>query len=285
MVFLIPTLLFLGLTSLYPLGYSLVKSLGTWDLRFSPDWSYSGLSNYTQAVQDSSFVHSLAISMLFALITVSVEAIAGMAIALLVTRESSSATLMRPIRSLLLIPMVMAPIVVGVLWRMMFNTDYGLVNYWLSLVHVPPINWLAEPSASYVAILITDIWEWTPFIVLAFIAAIMALPKDLQEAASVDGAGVWQVFWRVNLPLLRPVIVIVVLLRFLDAFKVVDTVYVMTQGGPGDATQLISYWIYQEGLSYFDIGYASAASWILLILVFLLSFFLIRSRLQQLVRR
>jgi multiple sugar transport system permease protein len=277
--------IFLCITSLYPLGYSLVKSLGQWDLRYSPDWSFTGLSNYTQLFQDSDFLHSLGISVLFALITVGMEAVLGMALALLVTRDSSRTVLMRPARALLLIPMVMAPIIVGVLWRMLFNTDYGLVNYFLSLIHVPPTNWLAYPGSAYIAILITDIWEWMPFVVLAFTSAIVALPSELHEAAAVDGAGAWIIFWRINLPLLRPVIIIVVLLRFLDAFKVVDTVYVMTQGGPGNATELISYWIYQQGLNYFDIGYASAASWILLILVFLLSFFLIRSRLLQLVRK
>ena len=284
-LFVLPAVGFLCLTSLYPLAYSLVISLGTWDLRYSPLWTFSGLANYGQLLQDPYFLFSLAISVVFAVVTVAVETVLGMAIALLVTRQGSRGLLIRPARALLLIPMVMAPIVVGVLWRMLFNTDYGLVNYVLSFFGIHPINWLAQPTSAYAAIIITDIWEWTPFIVLAFTSAIMTLPQELQEAARVDGATAWQIFWRVNLPVLMPVVIIVVLLRFLDAFKVVDTVYAMTQGGPGNATQLMSFWIYQQGLSYFDIGYAAAASWVFLVLVFLLSFFLIRKRLQQLVRQ
>jgi multiple sugar transport system permease protein len=208
---------------------------------------------------------------------VGVETVLGMAIALLVTRETRQG---RVVRSLLLIPMVMTPVVVGVLWRMLFNPDFGLFNYVLSLFGADPTRllWLGDPRLALWAVMITDIWEWTPFVVLCFVAGLTSLPVDTYKAARVDGASAWQIFWHISLPLLKPVILVTVLLRFLDAFKVVDTIYVMTYGGPGDATKLLSFFIYETGLKYFNIGYASTISWIFIIFMFILTFYLIRER-------
>ena len=276
-LFLLPAILFLVFTSLYPLIYALILTFYRWDLKISPNKSFIGLDNYVQAFRDNEFHNSLWVTLIFVVVTVGIELVLGMAIALLVTRETRYG---RVVRSLLLIPMVMTPVVVGILWRMLFNPDFGLFNYILSLFGADPTKllWLGNPHLALWAVMITDIWEWTPFVVLCFIAGLTSLPVDTYKAARVDGASSWQIFWHVSLPLLKPVILVTALLRFLDAFKVVDTVYVMTYGGPGNSTKLLSFFIYETGLKYFNIGYASTVSWIFIILMFILTFYLIRER-------
>ncbi len=276
-LFLLPAVAFLVFTSLYPLVYALILTLFRWDLKISPIKKFIGLDNYTHAAQDIEFHNSIIVTLTFVIVTVLVETVLGMAIALLVTREVRGA---RVVRSLLLIPMVMTPVVVGVLWRMLFNPDFGLFNYLLSLFGADPTKllWLGSPDLALWAVMITDIWEWTPFVVLCFVAGLTSLPVDLTKAARVDGASGWQTFWGVTLPLMKPVILVVVLLRFLDAFKVVDTIYVMTYGGPGNATKLLSFFIYETGLKYFNIGYASTVSWIFIALMFILTYYFIRER-------
>lgn len=276
-LFLLPAVAFLAFTSLYPLGISLYLTFFRWDLKISPIRTFIGLDNYTRAFQDAQFLNSLQVTLIFVFVTVAVELVLGMAIALLVTREARGG---RVVRSLLLIPMVMTPVVVGVLWRMLYNPDFGLINYLLSQLGADPdkLVWLGDPSLALIAVMITDIWEWTPFVVLVFIAGLTALPVDVIRAARIDGASPWQIFWRLTLPMMRPVILVTVLLRFLDAFKVVDTVFVMTSGGPGDTTKLLSFFIYETGLRYFNISYAATVSWLFIVLMFVLTAGLIWAR-------
>lgn len=276
-LFLLPAVAFLAFTSLYPLGISLYLTFFRWDLKISPQRTFIGLDNYRRAFQDHQFLKSLEVTLVFVFVTVAVELVLGMAIALLVTREARGG---RVVRSLLLIPMVMTPVVVGVLWRMLYNPDFGLINYLLSRLGADPdkLIWLGDPSLALIAVMITDIWEWTPFVVLVFIAGLTSLPVDIMRAARIDGASPWQIFWRLTLPMMRPVILVTVLLRFLDAFKVVDTVFVMTSGGPGDATKLLSFFIYETGLRYFNISYAATISWLFIVLMFMLTAGLIWAR-------
>ncbi len=276
-LFLLPAVAFLVFTSLYPLIYALVLTVYRWDLKISPEKKFIGLDNFTHAAKDVEFHNSLWVTLTFVVVTVLIEIVLGMAIALLVTREMRG---VRVVRSLLLIPMVMTPVVVGILWRMLFNPDFGLFNYILSLFGADPkkLLWLGDPDLALWAVMITDIWEWTPFVTLCFVAGLTSLPVDLQKAARVDGASAWQTFWRVSLPMMKSVILVVGLLRFLDAFKVVDTIYVMTYGGPGNSTKLLSFFIYETGLKYFNIGYASTISWIFIALMFIITYYFIRER-------
>ena len=277
LLFLLPTIAFLSFTSLYPLGYSLYLTLFRWDLKISPDRSYIGLDNYSRALDDTQFHESLEVTLLFVIVTVFIELVLGMAIALLVAREVRGG---RIVRSLLLIPMVMTPVVVGVLWRMLYNPDFGLFNYILSQFGANPeeLLWLGDPDLALWALMITDIWEWTPFVVLVFVAGLTSLPLNTIKAARIDGASSWQIFWHITFPLMRPVILVTFLLRFIDAFKVVDTVFVMTSGGPGSSTKLLSFFIYETGLRFFNISYSATISWIFILLMFILTGSLIWAR-------
>lgn len=274
-LFIIPTVGFLFFTSLYPLIYALVLSFFKWDLAISKEMKFIGFQNYICAFKDKYFLYSLFITIIFVIITVTIQVTIGLIVAFLLSREGKR---LRIARSLVMIPMVMTPVVVGILWRMLFNPDFGLINYLFTVLGLASQQWLGDPKIALISVMITDIWEWTPFVILCFVAGITALPSDSYEAAKIDGANNYQLLRHVTLPLLKPVIIVTILLRVLDSFKVVDTVYVMTYGGPGNSTKLMSFFIYEKGLKYFQIGYASAISWIFIIFMFFLTFYLIRQR-------
>jgi multiple sugar transport system permease protein len=275
LLLLAPAVVFLGLTSLYPLAYTFRLSFFEWFLNrpnMEPGWV--GMGNYTGVVADGVFRTSAINTALFGFGTVAVELILGLALALAVAREGTG---MRIVRSILLIPMIMTPVVVGVLWRILF-ADRGLVNYLLDAVGLGAILWFVEPRWAFAAVMIVDIWQWTPFVLIVLTAAITALPADPYKAAQIDGASRWQTFRYITLPMIWPVILITALLRFMDAIKVFDTIYVLTGGGPGYSTEMLSSFIYKQGLRYFNIGTAAAASWLFLAAVVVLSIAIIRAR-------
>lgn len=274
-LFLLPTIGILFFTSLYPLGYAFVLSFFNLDYTKSKEMSFIGFQNYIMAFKDKAFLYSLSITIIFVIITVAIQFILGLAIALLLAREGKR---LRIARSIILIPMVMTPVVVGVLWRMLYNPDYGLINYFLSLLHIPIQNWLGDPNIALISVMITDIWEWTPFVVLCFIAALTSLPREAYEAAMIDGANTFQILRYVTLPLIKAAIIVTLLMRAIDGFKIIDSLFVMTYGGPGDRTKLLSLFIYERGMKYFQIGYASAISWLFMIFMFIITFYLIRQR-------
>jgi multiple sugar transport system permease protein len=275
LLLLAPAVLFLGLTSLYPLAYTLRLSFFEWFLNrpnMEPTWV--GTDNYTNVLSDNVFQTSATNTALFGVGTVLVELVLGLVLALAVAQEGKG---MRVVRSILLIPMIMTPVVVGVLWRILLS-DEGLVNYLLDSIGIGPVLWFVEPRWAFIAVMMVEIWEWTPFVLIVLTAAITALPSDPYRAAQIDGASRWQTFRYITLPMLWPVILVVALLRFMDAIKVFDIIYVLTSGGPGYATEMLSSFIYKQGLRYFDIGTASAASWLFLGAVVLLSIAIIRAR-------
>jgi multiple sugar transport system permease protein len=213
----------------------------------------TGFDNYTELVNDPSFVNSVQVSFTFVFVAVLLEFCLGIALALLVT-----------LRTALMVPIMMTPVVVGVLWRTLFNSSYGVINYLLSLVHVPPQLWLGSPSQALPAVIVVEIWQGLPVVTFIVAAGIQALPLDIFEQARIDGASSWQIFRSVTLPLLRPVLLVVLLLRIMDAFKTFDIIYTLTQGGPGEATNVLSMLIYKVGLQFFQIGQAAAMSWVFL---------------------
>ena len=275
LLLLAPAVLFLGLTSLYPLAYTLLLSFLEWLLnRPNMDPTLVGMENYSNVLSDNVFQTSATNTAIFGVGTVLVELVLGLVLALAVAQEGRG---LRVVRSILLIPMIMTPVVVGVLWRILLS-DGGLVNYLLEITGFGPILWFVEPRWAFIAVMMVEIWEWTPFVLIVLTAAITALPSDPYRAAEIDGASRWQTFRYITLPMLWPVILVIALLRFMEAIKVFDIIYVLTSGGPGYATEMLSSFIYKQGLRYFDIGTASAASWLFLGAVVLLSIAIIRAR-------
>jgi multiple sugar transport system permease protein len=275
LLFLAPATLFLALTSLYPLLRTLWLSFHEWFMnrpKTSPQWV--GLGMYRETLSDSVFRASAVHTVIFAFGTVVIELILGLALALALTQGRGW---VKVARSILLIPMIMTPVVVGVLWRILFF-DKGLVNYLLEKVGLNPILWFVDPTWAFAGVMLVDIWQWTPFVLIVMTAAIASLPSEPYRAAQVDGASRWQIFRFITLPMLWPVIVVTGLLRFMDATKVFDTIYVLTSGGPGYSTEMLSSYIYKQGLRYFNMGGAAAASWLFLLSVIAVSLVMIRVR-------
>ena len=256
-----PAFLIMVAIFIYPLAYSFVMSFYRWDLSGSAP--FVGLRNYTDELTGRHFQQAFRNQMIFSFVTIGVELVAGMAIAVLVNTKMKG---LRLARTLLLIPPMIAPAVVGLNFRWLFNTQFGLVDALLRMVGLPDAPWLTDPSWALASIIIADVWQNTPLMVLLFLAGLQSVPQEPLEAASVDGASSWDTFWLIVLPLLRPVIMIALMLRIIDTFRGFDIVWLMTQGGPGGATNLLTVYSYLLAFQGVDFGHASAVSYIALAL-------------------
>jgi multiple sugar transport system permease protein len=248
-----PTAVFALAMTVLPLGYSVLTSFQQFRLGKPP--LFVGLQNYRSLMQDSNFRSSLATTVIYTIAATGVEFVLGMALALLLKEEFRFQGF---IRSSLIVPMVIAPVVVGIIWRLLYNSDIGLFRFG---------SVLSSTTWALPALILVDIWEWTPFMFLILLAGIQSLPQEPFEAARVDGANPWNVFVHLTLPMLRPVIVVAILIRALDAFTVFDQVFVLTQGGPGTATEVATLMIYKTAFRFSQYGYGAAMALSLLVLV------------------
>jgi multiple sugar transport system permease protein len=245
---------------IYPLGYSFIMSFFRWDLSGSAP--FAGMGNYVDELTGRQFQQAMRNQIIFSAVSITIEVVAGMAIAVLVNGKLRG---MRLARTLLLVPPMIAPAVVGLNFRWLFNTQYGLIDALLRMFNLPNIPWLTDPNWALVSVIIADIWQNTPLMVLLFLAGLQSLPQEPLEAATVDGASAWQKFWFIVLPLMRPVIMIALMLRIIDTFRTFDVVWLMTQGGPGGATNLLTVYAYLLAFQGVDFGHAAAVSYIALI--------------------
>ena len=252
----------------YPLLFSLWVSFFDWRMAAS-NHPFVGLQNYVEAVTSSFFQFVFVQSVLFTLVCLAVNLTIGLALALLLNHRFRGRGL---IRTLFLLPMVTAPVLAGFNFRFIFNDRSGLANQLLVQFGLGfPLAWLADANLSRLAIVIVTVWQGMPFMLLLLLAGLQALPSSPFEAATVDGASAWQRFRYITLPLLRPVIIVAVALQMIDLFRVFDTVYIMTRGGPGHATELFPFYIYRSAFSDDRLGLAAALSYITVgITVFLL---------------
>jgi multiple sugar transport system permease protein len=222
------------------------------------------LRNFRNLLLDDRFWNALKVTFIYTIGVVAVELAVGLLLALSATRN----TRFRQVaRSFLLVPMMLTPVVMGLAWKYMFNPENGIVNWLLALLRIPGPIWLGEPGPALPAIMIVDIWQWTPFVFLILSSGIASLPQEVFEAARVDGASQSQTIRHIMLPLLTPFMLVALLIRFIDSFKVFDTVYVMTRGGPANATESLSIYTFKVGLDFFNMGYAAALSYVILIII------------------
>jgi multiple sugar transport system permease protein len=278
-VFLGPAVLVLLFVTVYPLFYSFFMSFHQAYLsKMHLGIPFVGVANYRQALVDPLFRTSLKNTLVFSLSGVSLEFVFGFIAA--VTVHQVLKWMSSILRIVFLLPMIIAPVVVALIWRFMYNGDFGIINYFLTVFSIAPQAWLSKVSWAMPAIIAMDVWEWTPFMFLILLAGLQALPESPYEAALMDGARQGQIFRHITLPLLRPIILICLLLRVVDSIKTFDNVFVLTAGGPGSSTELASLYVYRIGFRHFNIGYGSALSYVLLIAVILLSKLLI-SRLRS----
>jgi len=234
---------------------------------------FVGLSNFIGLLFDDRFITSMGLTCLFVAVAVPAEFLLGLGFALTLHKEIPGG---RTIRSMVLLPYVAVPVVIGLTWRILFNYQAGLVNYLLYLIGLPKLLWLSTPHLAFLSVLIADLWRWSPFATLMILAGLRAIPVDLFEAAEVDGAtSVQKLIW-ITLPMLKPIILVVLLLRTIGVFKIFDLVYMLTEGGPGNATDFISFYIFKVGFRIWNLGEAAAASYYLLLIILGITFILMR---------
>lgn len=248
------------------------NSLYRWSL-LSGLKRFDGLGQYVAVLTDSLFTGSLLRTLIYTITVVTVELVLGLAVALLFTRDFLG---IRIVRTLYLTPMLMVPIMVGLLWSLMFQPSIGIVNYVLSFFGIEPVLWLASSTLALPAIGIAEIWQWTPFVAIVFVAGLQGLPENVVAAARLDGATRLQRLLTIELPMMRNVIAIVFLLRFIDVFKTFALVYIMTRGGPGRSTMVAGFYPWEVGFSQLLMGKASAAAFILMNLISLMTFVLLK---------
>ena len=259
-----------------PLLIVLALSLVDWNLTSGRAARFAGWGNYTRMLRDGAFWGSLGRTCLLTAESTVLQLAIGVSIAALFNHAGR---FMAVVRSLFLAPMMIAPLFVGMVWRLMLSDDFGIVKYLLQAIGIddPPL-WLDDPAIALQTIVVVSVWEWTAFVVLFAVAALQAIPAEINEAASLDGAGPIRRFARITLPLLAPTIAAVALLRTIDGFKLFDIIYAMTAGGPGASTTTMSYFVYQQGITFFDLGYSSTLALTMLMLTLGLAWPLLRAR-------
>lgn len=267
---LAPLLIFVVAIAIYPLLFSIYISFFKYRLT-DPDQlrTFVGLANYVDAFNDPAVRKALSNTLIFVFGTVTLEILVGLGLALLLTDESRR---MHITRSFLLIPMAIPALVVGLIWKSLYNADFGVIPYYLKELGIDVGRGpLGELSTAMPSVILIDLWQWSPLLMVIFLAGIKSLPHEPYEAARVDGATRLQSFFHITLPLLKPVFLIALLLRTMQSFKVFDIIYATTSGGPGSATTVLNFHIFTVGMTFFNMGYAASLANILLIIVAIVS--------------
>ena len=234
--------------------------------------SYLGWENYTWALtQEPAFWNSVWVTFIYTVLTVGLTTIFALSLALLL---APGGRLRSGVQTLLILPFAMSPALIGVSFRFMFNPEFGLFDAFFGIL-IPPladVSWLADPVLAFAVAVIADVWGWIPFLTLVLIGGLASIPKDTIEAAQVDGASGWKVFKDITLPQLAPVLAVVVILKSIFSLKTFDQIFMLTNGGPGTATQTLSHYIYFNGMKYGQIGYAASVAWLMVIPMIFLTF-------------
>ncbi|MBC7217877.1 MAG: sugar ABC transporter permease [Candidatus Caldatribacterium sp.] len=272
-VILAPAMSVIFFFALFPLFYTLRLSFTNQVLTNPNPPLFVGLAGYRRALNDPMFWSSLGRTAFFTLGAVSLEMILGTLIAFLLSQPLAGKGL---IRTLMLLPVAVAPIAMGLVWRYMYHADFGIFNFLVERIGLARRNWLGEPSIAMFAIILFDVWQWTPFVAFVLSAALHALPREPFEAAQVDGAPKWLVFKSLIVPMIAPVWFFVFLLRVIDAVRLYDPIYALTRGGPGTATETLSWYLYRNAFAYWDMGYSAVIALLFLYAMMILSSLVIR---------
>jgi multiple sugar transport system permease protein len=262
---LVPAAVALAGVSVYPLFYGVRASFTHY--LYGRDFGFDGLTNYRNVWNDTFFRQAMGTTLKYVVICVVIETVLGLGLALLVSREIRFGG---PIRVGLILPMTIAPVVVGVMWRLLFDSGVGVTDPLFQLFGFSPPDVLAHNGTAFASVVLVDVWEWTPLIFLILLAGLQSLPQEPLEAALVDGAGRVRLFFDHTLPLLFPVLLVAIVLRTIDAVGTFDQIYVLTQGGPGTSTRLISIYAYNTAFLFTQYGQAAAMLIALLVMVMLL---------------
>ena len=247
--FTVPTIIFVLAMVLFPIIYTLVLSFHSWRMSANIPWEYVGLQNYIDLFSDSRFPMAIGRTFIFTAIALTIEMILGIGIALFLNRRFFGKNF---VKTAFLIPMVATPVAIGMVWKLMYDPNIGILDYILKSMGMPTVNFLGDSNIALYSLIVVDIWEWTPQVMLIVLAGITSISTEPFESAMVDGATPWQVTWHITLPLLRPTIFTAFLLRL------IDIMYSMTQGGPGYATETMNILSYRQAFEFMQFGSASS---------------------------
>src|SRR5262245_42562658 len=271
-----PAVLLVAVIIVYPIVYTGWMSLQEWFASSLTPPHFVGLENYGKIfLGDPRFREAVARTIYFTALAVAAETVLGVAMGLLFTRAFWGRGLMR---TLAILPMVATPTAIALVFVMMYNPTLGVANYLLSLVGLAPFRWTYSSQTALYALALVDVWQWTPLIMLIALAGLASLPREPYEAAHLDGATPLQAFWHITLPLLRPALVVAILFLSIDALKTFDIIFVMTQGGPANASETINILLFNQAFSYFNMGYAASMAVALFAIVMGASLILIKVR-------
>lgn len=270
---MLPSLIALILVLAAPLVYSLITSFFDTNLKYQGLGEFLGLQNYIDVVKDPYFRESVVTTLKFTVFVVALEFLVGLIIALLLNNIRKWRNFFFTI---IIVPMMITPIAVGLIWRLLLHSDLGIVNYVLSLFGISGHAWLADASLALPTVMFIDIWQNVPYMVLVILAGLVTLPMDPYEAAAIDGASRIQSFFKLTVPMMVPTFSVVLLLRTITALKTYDLIFVLTRGGPGTTTEVISYHIYQQAFRFLEIGKASAMSYLLLLIIIPIAFVFVK---------
>lgn len=270
--YLAPALIAILAVAIYPIVYSTGLSFFrvSFDSRERP---FVWFENFSKILADADYWVALGNTLLYVLVTVSGSFVVGFGLALLLRRISIGRNW---IRLILILPLTIAPMVVGLTWNWMFDPLFGLVNWFLIGLGIPPQTWLAQTSTARIVVMLVDIWQWYPLVFLIMDAGLSGLPKAPYESARLEGASEWMIFRRISIPMLRPVILVALLLRTVDAFRTFDLVRVMTDGGPAQTTETLSLYLYRTAFNFNKLSRAGAGATIMLIVISIISVFMFR---------
>ena len=273
-----PAMAIILIFALLPLAYAIDVSFRLADLTRGGVKNFVGLENYRTVLHDKAFWDSTWITVKFTAAAVSLQMILGISIAFLIHGATVGKGV---IRSLMILPLATSAAVTGLFWRYLYDTQFGLINFFLSLLGLPQPNWLGDINIALWSVVLFDVWQWTPFVALIALAGLQSLPKEPFEAAELDGASTWRVLRVLTFPMLKPVLFLVVVLRTIDCMRLYDAVAVLTRGGPGTATETMTFYLYRTGLKLFRMDYASTMAIFFLYAMLVASLFALKPLLRQ----
>ncbi|MDB5554051.1 MAG: hypothetical protein JWL86_4035 [Rhizobium sp.] len=269
-----PAALLLLLLTIYPIINLFFMAVSTISFEQAKEvWTFTPMRNFQSLLDDEIFRIALWNTVLFAFASVIIETVLGLALAILVASVIAFKGVMRTV---LIIPVLMPPVAIGSMWKLMYSHDFGVFNQIVTGIGLSPVNWTGSTSLALISVIIVDVWHWTPFVFLILFAAVEGLPKEVMEAARVDGARNWDIVFKIIIPLLKPAIVVAILFRTILAFKVFDQIFLLTSGGPGTSTEVVSLHLYKVFFVQNELGYGAMLS--LAIIAATIAFLLVGQR-------
>ena len=275
LLMILPALVELGAMVGGPLVYTIGLSFTDWHISSVRPPGWAGLTNFIGIFRDQGFYRALWVTLYFTFGSLLLQIVLGVALAELLNRKFVCKGL---VRSVLILPMASTPVALSILWRLMLHPTLGILNHFVSETGLSPQPWLAQGTTVLPALIMVDVWHWTPLIMLIAMAGMSTIDRTLYEAAVIDGASDLQRFRRITLPLIRPAVVVAAMLRLMDSLKTFDEVYVITGGGPGNASRILNLFIFDQGFRYFQMGYASSLVIFMTVFMMGLTLMLIRVR-------